>query len=85
MEIWTVKERNLRGGWFRKLGVELSRQLSSLGSNHSKNGRPTCGGIVQCDHVGELILLLPDPGSRGQKSTGSRIPDPGYGSATLGE
>jgi hypothetical protein len=27
---------------------------------------------------------IPDPGSRGQKGTGSRIPDPGSGSATLG-
>jgi hypothetical protein len=26
---------------------------------------------------------IPDPGSRGQKGTGSRIPDPGSGSATL--
>ncbi len=28
---------------------------------------------------------MPDPGSRGQKGTGSRIPDPGSGSASLTE
>jgi hypothetical protein len=62
----------------------MAAELSGFESKHrSKNGRPTCGGIVQCDYVGELILLLPDPGSRGQKGTGYRIPDPG--SATLGE
>jgi hypothetical protein len=27
--------------------------------------------------------LHPDPGSRGQRITGSRVPDPGSGSATL--
>jgi hypothetical protein len=29
------------------------------------------------------VKKAPDPGSRGQKGTGSRIPDPGSGSATL--
>jgi hypothetical protein len=32
---------------------------------------------------GKNLFWIPDPGSRGQKGTGSWIPDPGSGSATL--
>jgi hypothetical protein len=43
--------------------------------------------MIRVVHPGSGCWLspIPDPGSRGQKGTQSRIPNPGSGSATLGE
>jgi hypothetical protein len=42
------------------------------------------GSGIRDPGSGKNLFRIPDPGSRGQKGTRSRIQDPGSGSATLG-
>ncbi len=47
----------------------------------SRNDDPGCLSRIRIPDPDPAFLSIPDPGSRGQKGTGSQIPDPG--SATL--